>query len=547
MPFVDDPNDNQENTGVAGAAPLSQGTPSQPMQDSENMSQQAASGPAVGSEAPAQQAATNKSAKKASSGMFNNIQKYVNKNRPQAQKMAGAVTSDVSKQAGEIRQAAEAKQAQQNQAIQANKDVMEQNRTFAQGQVDNIMNPIQQTQATQSDTGRGLTAEPAQQASTTQTPTEDNQQKFQDLMSGKIQGYNKAQDLNLAQQQNKSAALKSLAQGANTEQGRRNLLGETFQKQGAYTRGQSGLDQLITSGDQAARESLIQGTQATAKGLSDDLGNISQTAAGNLAAQQEQKNQFGEDVTNMATGAGTDIDASLEQSYKDEIERRGNLTGDYSASKAEMEAWKADKLAQLGDVEDWQNIAGQISNSGYDLGSRGRNTFASEAEGNITLDENGNPTRLNRISEDKFRDAMKSIMGGYQYGDDNLTNVYGADEAWSNIWGDSSSSNASTADQYFNRDTIQDQFRNMKSSIEGIDPETFLQQQFTKGSGGQSLADYQAGTGLDKYDTASQANIDKIKALQSLTGAQEYSDDMRNTDYADNDAMQALLKKYGKA
>jgi hypothetical protein len=282
MPFVDDPNDNQENTGVAGAAPLSQGTPSQPMQDSENMSQQAASGPAAGSEAPAQQAATNKSAKKASSGMFNNIQKYVNKNRPQAQKMAGAVTSDVSKQAGEIRQAAEAKQAQQNQAIQANQNVMDQNRTFAQGQVDNIMNPTQQ-------------------APTTQASPEDNQQKFQDLMSGKVQGYNKAQDLNLAQQQNKSAALKSLAQGANTEQGRRNLLGETFQKQGAYTRGQSGLDQLITSGDQAARESLIQGTQATAKGLSDDLGNISQIAAGNLAAQQEQKNQFGEDITNIAT------------------------------------------------------------------------------------------------------------------------------------------------------------------------------------------------------------------------------------------------------
>lgn len=63
MPFVDDPNDNQENTGVAGAAPLSQGTPSQPMQDSENMSQQAASGPTAGSEAPAQQATTNKSAK----------------------------------------------------------------------------------------------------------------------------------------------------------------------------------------------------------------------------------------------------------------------------------------------------------------------------------------------------------------------------------------------------------------------------------------------------------------------------------------------------
>jgi hypothetical protein len=59
----------------------------------------------------------------ASSGMFTNIQNYVNKNQPQAQKMAKASTQDFSKQAADIRKATEDKQTQQKERIQTIKTV----------------------------------------------------------------------------------------------------------------------------------------------------------------------------------------------------------------------------------------------------------------------------------------------------------------------------------------------------------------------------------------------------------------------------------------
>lgn len=107
MAFVDDPNQNTEN--VAGAAPLSQGQATAPSQ-AESAPTQGDSSPSTiqssGSTAPK---TTNKSGK-ASSGMFTNIQNYVAKNQPQAQKMAESTL-------GEIRKANEASKTAQKNAL----------------------------------------------------------------------------------------------------------------------------------------------------------------------------------------------------------------------------------------------------------------------------------------------------------------------------------------------------------------------------------------------------------------------------------------------
>lgn len=99
---IQDPNAQPQPTG--GSAPLSQAQPSpqgmaqpQPQPQTQGAtptsgggapaSSKASTGRSTGTQAPKQQ--------KASSGMFTNVQKYIDKNKPQAQKMAQNVTKGV--------------------------------------------------------------------------------------------------------------------------------------------------------------------------------------------------------------------------------------------------------------------------------------------------------------------------------------------------------------------------------------------------------------------------------------------------------------------
>lgn len=96
MAFVDDPNKNTGDNQIAGGSPLSSGgaTPAA-TQDTGAQTSGGSSQPSQ-IQAGSQTSTTNKKAPKASSGMFTNIQKYVEKNKPQAQNIATAVTGDVS-------------------------------------------------------------------------------------------------------------------------------------------------------------------------------------------------------------------------------------------------------------------------------------------------------------------------------------------------------------------------------------------------------------------------------------------------------------------
>ena len=282
MAFVDDPNSNSQDNQVAGATPLGNTAPAQQGSDTSSQGSQGDSQPST-IQSDGQPATTNKKAKKASSGMYTNIQKYVEKNKPQAQNMANAVSQDVGKQAEQIRQSVEAQKDQQSKVLQSNQQAIQSGSDWAKQQVGNIMAPTEQAQP--------------------YSPSEADITKFQGLMQGNVQGLQKVGDLNIADQSAKARALQSLAQSTNTEQGRRNLLGQTFQKQGEYGRGMSGLDNLITSGDAGARQSLIQGTQGQAQGLQDNVQGALKQYRDQRAAQEFAAKNIAGDVTGFGTEA----------------------------------------------------------------------------------------------------------------------------------------------------------------------------------------------------------------------------------------------------
>lgn len=548
MAFVDDPNQNSE-APVAGPAPLSQSAaPMAEQQPSENTSQQAASGLSGSSQPESQPKGINKgrTATKASSGMFNNINKYVEKNKPQAQKIASAVSQDFNKKAQEIQKSAAQKQQQQQQAIDANQRTLDENRRFAQDQIGRIMNP---TAAPVAET----VTESAETSETTETkpviynPSQEAADRFQELMKGNVEGINATQNLDLSKQKNKAGALQQLADTSETEQGRRNMLGELFRKQGEYTRGMSGLDNLITSGDSQARESLIQNVKDEASGLTSGLQDMQTEAGSAKMAQDLAMANFGTDIRNLSNEQRDMLDQQMKTSLETELANRAKLQEEYDLSKQSIDDYRTQALDRLGDTSNLQNIAGQVLGSGQDLGWRGSEVFSELANdlGNKGgyNSEYYNPDSLRRISENRFRDAINAINQGYQFGGEGDLGV--KDDLFSDIWSTSRSTNRSAGDQIFSKQGIKDSFSKLGQSISDIDAQKILDENIRETTKGQDLEQYMTGEGLDQYDVAEQGDVDRYNALQRLIGGEDVIDDQRRqTDFVKQDALQSLLNKF---
>lgn len=529
MAFVDNPN-SQDSQQVAGAAPLSQGQDSSaPMSGEQAPSNTAASGPTIQSEASgdSQPNTMNKKAPKASSGMFTNIQKYVEKNKPQAQKMAGAVTQDVGKQAEQIRQAATEKQNQQQQALQANQQVMDTNKNWAQEQVQNIMQS---------------SAEAAQPAQEQQPSMEDIQSRFQDLASGNIQGVGSVADLNLTSQNARSQALQQLAQSANTEEGRRNLLGQTFEKQGDYTRGMSGLDNLITSGDANAREALITGTQQTTDQLGNQLSDIQSQQSQAKAAQDLALSNFGQDITGIATGASSTIDTQLQTAMDNEIADRMAAGENYQSALANAETTYNQYLQDLGSVDSLQDVAGILKGADTGLGRRGESVFGKLAKGK-DVSFLGNSSLLARVNEDRLRSAVDEIAGRYN------TEGFSAvdtDKVWSDLWKGSKSSSKAGEDQFLNKESLVNAFKNLQGQLQERAKGGDISEALKKQTGVEDLDSYFSAKNLDKYDLASQDDITRLNSLNRLIGKQDMVVPEQIQNQTRASALSDLLKRYSK-
>ena len=319
-------NNQPDQNQVVSSTPLSGGQqPASQPQPSDSQPSQAPSQPSTvqagmsSTQAGAQQQPQQQ--KSASSGMFTNIQKYVQKNKPQAQKMSQAVTQNVGSQASEIAQQAEKKQQQMEQSLQANQAAMDKQKEEAAGIVGNVMG------ADYDPTTGQFTAQPAQQPEQAPVtpdqgqpaPTSEEQQaRFQELMQGPT-GISQVGNLNLGQQQQKARALEQMAGTAGTEQGRRGLLQDTFRKGGdAYTSGMSGLDQLIVSGDEKARTQMVEGVQQQADQLNQQLQTIGSDASKAKMAQDLAMKNFGGDISSLGEDAQAAIMAQVDQQVADQ-------------------------------------------------------------------------------------------------------------------------------------------------------------------------------------------------------------------------------------
>jgi hypothetical protein len=553
--------DNQQQ--IAGANPLSQGGgQSTPMAQGDQQGQTGPSTPATiqagqSSTQAAQSQQPQQSNKPASSGMFTNIKSYVEKNQPAAQKMAGAVSQNVGDQASQIKEAADKKAADQKAAIDANNQAMDQQRQEAAGiihsQTGVAVGGFQppQTPATEQQ------PEVPQNEQQAQPEVPDQSNRFQELMQGPT-GLTQVGDVNLAQQQAKAQALQQMAQGANTEQGRMNLLKNTFGNQGEtqYTRGLSGLDQLVVSGDQTAREQMIKGTQEQTNQLQQQIQEVGSEANRNKMAQDYAMQNFGADISNLSQESQNqilaEIDANIESQKADWLSQidalreqaaaefqsglkfnsaedfyRSLLNQDIEWSKAgdrdtlDNALIRANLLGEdvnLADVYKSRKLSGSYEGLTPEQlqAMQGQIVLGTDSQGRIGgalgdllqnasdygLDPNTYMKELQALAQGGNRNQIYGYSG---HQNKSGTNVHSYDaakfkEITDRLFGDISAAK----DNSFQR-LVENKFGDQYKQALGE---------------GQTFDDFLAGNFLDRTGAATADQASKIEALQRLTGAQ---------------------------
>jgi len=519
MAFVDDPTKNSQETPVSGPAPLSNEAP---MADTSGQSATPGSNAPTSStgasinQATSKGGSTNKKAPRASSGAYTNIQKYVEKNQPQAQKMAGAVSKDIGKQAESIRNAVESQKAQKENILQTNAQSIQGATDWAKDLVGNISGTQQPTtQVTPSDQEVATTPEPFQ-------PSEEDITRFQSLMQGNVQGVQAPQDLNIRKDQAQANALQQLAGTADTEAGRRNLLQQTFQKQGDYTRGMSGLDQLITSGDQAAREQLVTGTQGQAQTLQDQLRSALQGYQAQQREQQVQLGGLGERIEGFGTEAVSGIQTATEQELV-------NRMGDFGTDQQEFE-----QALARGEVtqEQLQNYLGEGSVQNMLSEARRRQDELSDYLQNTkdfaTVDEDSRYLDLVGLNADQVRkdygDFINQRMSEY----DEQNPVYDPNKYYGNVSGSDKYGDSTERSQVYAKakqdfkDSLANQVRSQK-----VDEQLILDNLLQAANQGSLQLSGPSALNLSAEDVATPEQVKRYNALQQLIGSsQEWTPEM---------------------
>jgi len=586
-------NNKDDQSNVMGSTPLSQGSTPIAQDQSQGDSAPTPSAPSSGASSTgmsSQGSSTSKAAPKSSSGMFTNIQNYVKKNQPQAQKMSQAVQADTGSQASEIRQAAEKKQAQtasiigtNNQAIQAEKD-------FATQTVGNIMNtpepvaPLSPTPAAtaQQTDATATTAEPSpvvpEAPVAAPVTSEDDMARFQAAMAGNVTGVQDVANTNFSSETNKAQALRGLAQNATSEQGRKNLLRGTFgDRDQGYSRGMAGLDQLILGGDEAARTDLIQGIQGQSEGLQTDIKGLQQQELESLGAQRQALKNIGADITGIGTGAETgltdqftsDYDAALAertallnpesaeymaatQGSQAELDRLGGILGDRSKYASFLEGGMGNMSRDnkttgfdkyFNSMKEFEKT-GKIVIPGTTSGSAGmgnrRVTPTRVLEGDAAKDYLNNFAG-SRVTHHKNRQAVDKmaafanagIMGGADQQD--LYGLKGIDRG------------LTTENNQVYRDRLGGSFDKFNKQLTGLGTADDIVQNRLAREGGIDYNRLAAGEDIGKYDTASDTNINKVNALRSLMGKSNQITDEQRGDkkFTSADSLRNLLAKYG--
>jgi hypothetical protein len=292
-----DNEDEQNQQGMNILSPAgtqgAQITPQQPAQGQDQAQPQSfttsgTQSASVGSTGPTQPSSmqqANRPKKGVGSGVYKDIRKYIDANKPATGRLAQGVVGGVQQQVKQGQQQLRGTQSQFQQGLQQQQQNIQGARQFALQQL--------------------------QEAGTADLTPEDIQ-RFTALRTGEEQFQMEAPDW--TQEQAKEQQLQRQAAEAGTEQGRFNLLKQAFQTP-TYSRGQSALDQLLLQGTREGRETVQQGTDEAARGFQKDLTQARTAAIEDLGRLDEEniamRDFIGEQATGARTGLVSDVDKQL--------------------------------------------------------------------------------------------------------------------------------------------------------------------------------------------------------------------------------------------
>lgn len=213
------------------------------------------------------------------SGTFTNLAKYRQANKPAAKGIADAVTKGSQNKAGEIGQAVQQQKSQFQSQVDANRARMEAASNFANNQFE--------------------------AANSGQMNTAEDTKRFQDTLNKQNQ-FNQA-TANYTPQEQQISNMTGTTQDANRQDARMQLLKQTFGGQDAYTAGQQNLDDLIVSGDEAARTQIAQAPQQAVQGLQDQIQQAKQYTLAEKDALRQEEDMLKSDLQSRLESAEQEI------------------------------------------------------------------------------------------------------------------------------------------------------------------------------------------------------------------------------------------------
>ena len=392
-------------------------------------------------------------------------------------------------------------------------------------------------------------------------------------MRGNVEGAQETRDLEVSRQLAKTNALQQLAQSTNTEQGRRNLLGDTFKKQGAYGRGVSGLDQLIVSGDDQARRNLIQGTQAQAQNLQDSVGAAQTQYADEKTAQDMVFGNMGSDIANRGSIAEKeafgDVSTAYDKALVDrkallnpeseeyqnalastgsELERLQGMAGSRSKYADYLQSFlpQISKDGQSADFEDYFDEMRSFDQTGQvqlpsteKTDSWGKTTttpgeILTGREASDYLNQGGGAY----VSHHKHRKAISRLMDMANQG------LLGGEES-QDLYGLKGADSKLTGDNKTMRNVLGRGYNTFNRQIENFGTADEMLQKRLGQESGNNYSKLASGEDIGQYDAASDDQINKVNALRNLMGTQEITDEQRgDKEFTSAESLRDLLSRF---
>jgi hypothetical protein len=312
-------NDRKKSNQVGSSAPLANVGQPDPNQEVQPNQQPAPA--AFQAAQPASQGSQVKAPnpKPASSGMFTNLQSYINKNQAQASNIGQAASTNFGNQAQKVQTSVADQYKPKESVATANMNQLDNLGNQASNVIGGIVNPTT-GRATQG-TGRPSRSGTNTQSNVAPVVATSDLDTLSNLYKGNVTGLSDLGKLDTIREQQKAAQLSTLAGNAATEQGSNQLLKDTFGKNREYTRGQSQLDSLILGGDRQALSNLTGGLKSKAEQAQQSIDTTQNQFNQLIAGQEARKTGLISDVKNRVDTGNKALSTQAQQKYDTEMAR----------------------------------------------------------------------------------------------------------------------------------------------------------------------------------------------------------------------------------